>query len=69
MARISIRYYDGNCVYCSIISLSIFKVMNSIFQNIIVFTILGFALFYLAKKFFWKKKSDKACGTDDCGCH
>ncbi len=43
--------------------------MNSIFQNIIVFTILGFALFYLAKKFFWKKKSDKACGTDDCGCH
>ncbi|WGD35666.1 FeoB-associated Cys-rich membrane protein [Olleya sp. YS] len=43
--------------------------MNPILQNIIVFSILGFALFFLWKKYFFKKKSKKACGTDDCGCH
>jgi len=43
--------------------------MSTILQNIIVFIILGIALAFLIKKFFWKKKTKKACGTDDCGCH
>lgn len=38
-------------------------------QNIIALIILGFAVFYLIKKFFFKKKSDKNCGNDGCGCH
>jgi len=45
--------------------------MNTILQNIFVFSALGFALFFLIKKFFWKKSSSKkSCGGDDgCGCH
>jgi large-conductance mechanosensitive channel len=38
-------------------------------QEIIAFTILGFAVYYLIRKFIFKKKSKKNCGTDDCGCH
>jgi hypothetical protein len=39
-------------------------------QEIIAFTALGIALAFLIKKFFFKKnKSDKSCGSDDCGCH
>ncbi|EIA09878.1 hypothetical protein HJ01_00560 [Flavobacterium frigoris PS1] len=39
-------------------------------QEIIAFTALGIALAFLIKKFFFKKKkSDKNCGDDDCGCH
>jgi hypothetical protein len=38
------------------------------FQEIAVYVILGFAIGFLARKFFWKKKSKKNCGTDDCGC-
>ncbi|TRX36717.1 FeoB-associated Cys-rich membrane protein [Flavobacterium restrictum] len=38
-------------------------------QEIIAFGILVLALFYLLKKYFWKKKnSDKNCGSGDCGC-
>lgn len=38
-------------------------------QEIIAFTILGFAIGFLVKKFFLKKKkSDKNCGGTDCGC-
>ena len=44
--------------------------MNTIIQNILAFSAIGFALLYLAKKFVWKKaKTKKTCGTDDCGCH
>ena len=46
--------------------------MNTIFQNILVFSALVIALVFLVKKFIWspKKKSTKGCGTDDgCGCH
>nr|WP_231567349.1 FeoB-associated Cys-rich membrane protein [Lacinutrix sp. Hel_I_90] len=43
--------------------------MNTIIQNILVFITLGFALTFLVRKFVFKKKSKKACGTDDCGCH
>ncbi|AUP79200.1 FeoB-associated Cys-rich membrane protein [Flavivirga eckloniae] len=45
--------------------------MNTIIQNILVFTALALAFGFLFKKFFWKKaKSKKACGGDDgCGCH
>ncbi|WP_396178569.1 FeoB-associated Cys-rich membrane protein [Flavobacterium sp.] len=39
------------------------------FQEIIAFIILFAAVFFLARKFFWKKKKAKNCGTDDCGCH
>lgn len=46
--------------------------MNTIFQNILVFGALAFALLFLIRKYIWspKKKSSKACGGDDgCGCH
>ncbi|WP_140486376.1 FeoB-associated Cys-rich membrane protein [Flavobacterium sp. GSA192] len=40
------------------------------FQEIIAFLILGIAVAYLFQKFFLKKKKkDKNCGGDDCGCH
>jgi glycopeptide antibiotics resistance protein len=38
-------------------------------QEIIAFIVLGIALAFLIRKFFFKKKSDKNCGGDDCGCH
>ncbi|MCW2119318.1 FeoB-associated Cys-rich membrane protein [Flavobacterium sp. 7A] len=40
-------------------------------QEILAFIALGFAVAFIIKKFFWKKKkSKKGCGTDDdCGCH
>lgn len=38
-------------------------------QEIIAFTLLGIAVAFLVKKFFWKKKAKKNCGPDDCGCH
>jgi len=43
--------------------------MSTTLQNIIVLIILSFAVGFLVKKYFWKKKAKKACGTDDCGCH
>ncbi|HMQ45378.1 MAG: FeoB-associated Cys-rich membrane protein [Confluentibacter sp.] len=46
--------------------------MNTIIQNILVFSALAFALFFLVKKFFLKKsKSKKAFGDHhDCDkCH
>tara|TARA_R110002049_G_scaffold309094_1_gene516821 strand:+ start:14632 stop:14769 length:138 start_codon:yes stop_codon:yes gene_type:complete len=45
--------------------------MNTIIQNILVFTAIACAVVFLVKKFLWKKsKSKKACGSDDgCGCH
>lgn len=45
--------------------------MNTIIQNILVFTAITLAIFFLAKKYFWKKPpSKKSCGKDDgCGCH
>jgi hypothetical protein len=37
-------------------------------QEILAFTILGLALAFLIKKYFFKKKkADKDCGSD-CGC-
>lgn len=40
------------------------------FQNILVYIALALALGFLLKKFFFKKKkAQKACGKDDCGCH
>nr|WP_239023336.1 FeoB-associated Cys-rich membrane protein [Flavobacterium endoglycinae] len=38
------------------------------FQEIIAFTILGLAVAYLVKKFFFKSKKKKDCGGTDCGC-
>ncbi|WP_371811632.1 FeoB-associated Cys-rich membrane protein [Flavobacterium sp. M31R6] len=37
-------------------------------QEIIAFVILVLALAFLIRKFFFKKKSDKNCGSGDCGC-
>lgn len=38
-------------------------------QEIIAFTILGFAVAFLIKKFFFKAKKKKDCGSGtDCGC-
>ncbi|MBP2283531.1 membrane protein implicated in regulation of membrane protease activity [Flavobacterium sp. CG_23.5] len=40
------------------------------YQEIIAFVLLAIALAFLLRKFFFKKKkSDKNCGEDDCGCH
>jgi large-conductance mechanosensitive channel len=42
---------------------------NNIIQEIIAFTFLAISIGFLIKKYFWKKKkSDKNCGKDDCGC-
>ena len=45
--------------------------MNTIIQNILVFSALAVAIGFLVRKFFYKKvKVDKGCGSgDDCGCH
>jgi hypothetical protein len=38
-------------------------------QEILAYCILAVAIFFLVRKFFWKKKKDKNCGNGDCGCH
>jgi hypothetical protein len=39
-------------------------------QQILAYLFLTIAIGFLIKKYFWKKKkSDKNCGKDDCGCH
>ena len=43
--------------------------MNTIIQNILVFLAVLLAIGFIVKKYFYKKKAKKACGTDDCGCH
>ncbi|MDO6595985.1 FeoB-associated Cys-rich membrane protein [Oceanihabitans sp. 2_MG-2023] len=43
--------------------------MNTIIQNILAFSSVLLALAFIIKKFFYKKKAKKACGTDDCSCH
>nr|WP_152975581.1 FeoB-associated Cys-rich membrane protein [Lacinutrix himadriensis] len=43
--------------------------MNTIIQDILVFSTVLLAVAFILKKYFYKKKSKKACGTDDCGCH
>ncbi|MDN3665083.1 FeoB-associated Cys-rich membrane protein [Algibacter miyuki] len=45
--------------------------MNTIIQNILVFTAMILAVAFLVKKYFIKKpNAKKACGGDDgCGCH
>ncbi|MBQ0788369.1 MAG: FeoB-associated Cys-rich membrane protein [Oceanihabitans sp.] len=43
--------------------------MNTIIQDILVFSTVLLAVAFIVKKYFYKKKNKKACGTDDCGCH
>jgi hypothetical protein len=40
-------------------------------QEILAFVLLGIAVFFLIRKFFFKpkKKSGKDCGSGDCGCN
>ncbi|WP_445453287.1 FeoB-associated Cys-rich membrane protein [Flavobacterium sp. 25HG05S-40] len=38
-------------------------------QELLVYLAVAIALGFLIRKFFWKKKSKKNCGDDDCGCH
>jgi large-conductance mechanosensitive channel len=38
-------------------------------QEILAFITLAFAAFFLVKKFFFKKKVSKNCGSGDCACH
>ncbi|MDC9722060.1 MAG: FeoB-associated Cys-rich membrane protein [Urechidicola sp.] len=40
-----------------------------ILQEILVFVTLAFAIGFLIKKYFFKKKTTKSCGKDSCGCH
>jgi hypothetical protein len=37
-------------------------------QEIIAFAILGFAVVFLIRKFFWKSKKKKDCGDGNFGC-
>jgi len=37
-------------------------------QKIIAFAILGFAVAFLIKKYFFKSKKKKDCGDGNCGC-
>jgi len=37
-------------------------------QDILVFLAFIGAVAFLIKKFFFKKKTQKACGQTDCGC-
>lgn len=45
--------------------------MNEFIQFILAFLALGIAVFFLVKKFFFKKatSNSKACGKEGCGCH
>nr|WP_321229518.1 FeoB-associated Cys-rich membrane protein [uncultured Psychroserpens sp.] len=47
--------------------------MNTIIQNILAFTAVALAIWFLLNKYgiIPKKKTagSKACGQDDCGCH
>jgi len=44
--------------------------MNTVIQNILVFSAVALAIGFLVKKYFYKKsKSENSCGTDDCDCH
>jgi chromate transport protein ChrA len=45
--------------------------MNNTFQTILVVITVGFAVWFLVRKFFWKpkQKNSDSCGKDDCGCH
>jgi len=46
--------------------------MNTVIQNILVFSALTLALLFLVRKYIWspKKTSAEGCGgDDDCGCH
>ncbi len=38
-------------------------------QQILAFITLGFAIFFLFKKFFFKKVKSKNCNEEDCNCH
>jgi hypothetical protein len=38
-------------------------------QEILVGITFFVAIAFIVKKFFWTKKTAKACGKDDCGCH
>ncbi|TMM30682.1 FeoB-associated Cys-rich membrane protein [Polaribacter aestuariivivens] len=37
-------------------------------QQIIVYLLVAFAVFFLVKKYFFASKNKKNCSTD-CGCH
>lgn len=37
-------------------------------QGILVGITFLIAIGFIVKKFFWKKKTAKACGKDNCGC-
>ncbi|SCY19813.1 FeoB-associated Cys-rich membrane protein [Flavobacterium caeni] len=37
-------------------------------QQIIAYALLGTAIFFLVRKFFFKSKKKKDCGNGDCGC-
>jgi len=45
--------------------------MNNTLQTILVIITVGFAVWFIIRKFFWKakKENSNSCGKDDCGCH
>ena len=38
-------------------------------QELLVYSAVAIALFFLYRKFFGKKKNDKGGDCGDCGCH
>jgi len=44
--------------------------MSELYQNIIIVVIGIVAIVFLIRKYIWwpKKKSEKSCGNDGCGC-
>lgn len=37
-------------------------------QEILAYAILALAVAFLVRKFFFKRKKGKDCGSGDCGC-
>ncbi|MGG7035196.1 MAG: FeoB-associated Cys-rich membrane protein [Flavobacterium sp.] len=65
-----VNYHEYLCLFGGFDCISNFKI-NNMFQEILAFITLAIAVSFLIRKFFWKKKkkSDKSCGSDDCGCN
>jgi hypothetical protein len=67
MARFSVVFHEWFGLYSGFDCISNFKI-KIMLQEILAFAALGISVFFLIKKFFFKKKkSAKNCGND-CGC-
>ncbi|WP_370637857.1 FeoB-associated Cys-rich membrane protein [Flavobacterium wongokense] len=67
MAYGTINFHEWICLYNCADCVSILEMMGT--QEILVYLTVAAALAFIIRKFFWKRKSKKNCGDDDCGCH